>query len=68
MENKPPIKKIVTLVIVALCVPIILFNLPFGTVGVGERGIQTRTNAITGKVFGEGLYFRVPLIEKVVPK
>ena len=66
MEKKPPIKLIVTLVIVALCVPILLFNLPFGTVGVGERGVQTRMNAITGKVFGEGLYFRVPLVERIV--
>ena len=33
---------------------------PFGTIAAGERGIHMRFNALTGKVFGEGLYFRVP--------
>jgi prohibitin 2 len=38
---------------------------PFGTIAAGERGIHLRFNALTGKVFGEGLYFRVPFIESV---
>src|SRR3954466_486305 len=38
---------------------------PFGTISAGERGVHLRFNAVTGKVFGEGLYFRFPMIESV---
>ncbi len=38
----------------------------FGTVGAGERGVKLRFNAVTGKVYGEGLYFVLPFIERVV--
>ena len=53
----------VAVLVVAL---IILYWLsPFGTIGAGERGVHLRFTAVTGKVFGEGLYFLIPLIEKV---
>jgi prohibitin 2 len=39
---------------------------PFGTVGAGERGILLRFNAVTGKIYDEGLYFRWPFIERVI--
>jgi len=38
---------------------------PFGTIAAGERGVHLRFTAVTGKVFGEGLYFRIPLVESV---
>jgi prohibitin 2 len=38
---------------------------PFGTISAGERGVHLRFNAVTGKVFGEGLYFRFPMMESV---
>ena len=41
------------------------FLSPFGTIAAGERGVHLRFTAVTGKVFGEGLYFRFPLIESV---
>ena len=45
---------------------ILLFVLsPFGTIAAGERGVHLRFTAPTGKVFGEGLYFRIPLMESV---
>jgi len=45
---------------------LLLFLLsPFGTIAAGERGVHLRFTAVTGKVFGEGLYFRFPLIESV---
>ena len=45
---------------------LLLFVLsPFGTIAAGERGVHLRFTAVTGKVFGEGLYFRIPLIESV---
>jgi prohibitin 2 len=40
---------------------------PFGTIQAGERGVHLRFRAVTGKVFGEGLYFRIPFIEDVQP-
>jgi regulator of protease activity HflC (stomatin/prohibitin superfamily) len=43
----------------------LVLSFPFGTVGAGERGIQLRFGAVTGKIFGEGLYFRIPFVEQV---
>lgn len=39
---------------------------PLGTVAAGERGIRLRFSAPTGEVLQQGLYFRIPFIEKVV--
>lgn len=44
---------------------VIITQFPFGTVGAGERGVQLRLNAVTGKVIEPGLYFRIPFLEKV---
>lgn len=43
---------------------LILFFGSFGTVGAGERGVQTRFSAVIG-VKRPGLYFKLPIIEKV---
>lgn len=37
----------------------------FGTIGAGERGIKTRFGAVQGQPLSEGLYVKIPLIEKV---
>lgn len=39
---------------------------PIGTIGAGERGVQLRFSAVTGKVFNEGIYLRIPIVERVV--
>jgi len=39
---------------------------PFGTIGAGERGVLLRWNAVTGKVYGEGLYVRIPVSDRVI--
>jgi regulator of protease activity HflC (stomatin/prohibitin superfamily) len=31
-----------------------------GTVGAGERGVLLRFGAVTGTIFDEGLYFKIP--------
>lgn len=36
-----------------------------GTIPAGHRGVLTRFQAVTGKVYGEGLYFKIPFIESV---
>ena len=38
----------------------------FGTVGAGERGILLQFGAVKDKVFNEGLYIKIPFIQKVV--
>ena len=54
---------VVALAIIGL---LLLFWLsPFGVIGPGERGVHLRFTAVTGKIFGEGLYFLIPLIENV---
>lgn len=58
------IKKIVS-AFVGLIVLLILFS-AFGTVGAGERGVKLRFNAVTNTVYGEGLYFIIPFIERMV--
>jgi prohibitin 2 len=61
-----PARKNVIRIAVAIIALILLFVLsPFGTIAAGERGVHLRFTAVTGKVFGEGLYFRIPLIESV---
>lgn len=44
---------------------IFIFSFPFGTVGAGERGVKLRFGAVEGKELDEGLYFRIPLVEKI---
>jgi len=61
-----PARKTVIRIAVAIVALILLFWLsPFGTIAAGERGVHLRFTAVTGKVFGEGLYFLIPLIESV---
>lgn len=38
----------------------------FGTIGAGERGVLLQFTAVTGTVYDEGLYFKIPLIQRVV--
>jgi regulator of protease activity HflC (stomatin/prohibitin superfamily) len=53
-------------ILVFLGIIIVIRQLPFGTVGAGERGVLLRWNAVTGKIYNEGLFFRIPLMEQVV--
>ncbi len=59
------LRKIISKVLIALVVLIIILG-AFGTVGAGERGILLQFGAVQDKVFGEGLYFKIPFIQKVV--
>lgn len=57
-------KNIITFIGVAVAAVLIFSSV--GTVGVGQRGIHLRFSGATGKVFEEGLYFKLPLVDKVV--
>lgn len=58
------INKIIAHSILAIIALIVIFG-SIGTVSTGERGIHTRFSAVTGKVYNEGIYFKLPLIEGV---
>ena len=57
--------KSIVYVIIALIIFGVLFS-AFGTVNAGERGILLQFGAVRDKVFGEGLYIKIPLIQQVV--
>src|SRR3989344_8297845 len=59
------IKKFVSSAIIGIIALMIIFG-AFGTVGAGERGVLLQFGAVKDKVLGEGLYFKIPLIQSVV--
>lgn len=61
--GEPKVGKIVSHVAGLLIIVAVLFG-SVGTVGAGERGVKTRFGAIVG-VIPQGLYFKMPVIEKV---
>lgn len=65
-ENFWNAKRLKWVLIAIIGIPILLAGNPFGTVGAGERGVLLRFNAVTGKIYNEGLYFRWPFIERVI--
>ena len=52
-------------ILIAVAIVILLFA-SVGTIGAGERGILLQFNAVQDKVFGEGLYFKIPFVQRVV--
>jgi regulator of protease activity HflC (stomatin/prohibitin superfamily) len=67
VDHAPPIKPKTAFRVVAVIVLLLLlwWLSPFGTIPAGERGVHLRFSAVTGKIFGEGLYLVVPFIESV---
>ena len=57
--------KILSKIAIGLVALIVVLG-AFGTVGAGERGILLQFGAVQDKVFGEGLYVKIPFIQKVV--
>ena len=58
-------KKIFSKIIIGLAILILILG-AFGTVGAGERGVLLQFGAVKDKVFGEGLYVKIPFVQKVV--
>lgn len=44
-----------------------LFLQPWVQIGAGERGVVLNFGAVQENVLGEGLHFRIPIMQKVVP-
>lgn len=51
--------------VVALLIIVFFLN-PFVIVGAGERGVVLNFGAVQSTVFGEGLHFRIPFMQKIV--
>ncbi|HQG31128.1 MAG TPA: prohibitin family protein [Deltaproteobacteria bacterium] len=45
---------------------VLLFSHPWVLVGAGERGVVLNFGAVQKKVLGEGLHFRIPIMQTVV--
>jgi regulator of protease activity HflC (stomatin/prohibitin superfamily) len=58
------IAKFIVLFFIALI--IILTMNPFVIVGAGERGVVLNFGAVQPDVFGEGLHFRIPIMQKII--
>ncbi len=58
------VSRIIRNLVLLLFVLILLFD-SCGTIGAGKRGVLLQFGAVTGKIFGEGLYVKVPFIQKV---
>ncbi len=54
------------IVIVAVIIVILLFFKPWVQIGAGQRGIVLNFGAVQNQVLGEGLHFRIPVMQEVV--
>ncbi len=62
--KKGPLR--LALIIGAMLV-VFLFLCPWVKVGAGERGVVLNFGAVQENVLGEGLHFRIPIMQEVVP-
>ncbi len=61
-EN-PQLKKIL---IAALLIIVVILVKPWVQIGAGERGIVQNFGAVQNNVLGEGIHFRVPIMQTVI--
>jgi regulator of protease activity HflC (stomatin/prohibitin superfamily) len=54
-------------VIIGIIIVILLFFRPFVQIGAGERGVVLNFGAVQETVLDEGLHFRVPIMQTIVP-
>ena len=61
------VKKIPTPVLIAVVVVLVfLFAKPWVQVGPGQRGVVLNFGAVQDYVLGEGLHFRIPVVQEVI--
>lgn len=53
------------LILGAILIGILIIK-PWVQIGAGERGVVLNFGAVQDKVLGEGLYFRIPIMQKVI--
>jgi len=61
------VKKIPTPILIAVVVVLVfLFAKPWVQVGPGQRGVVLNFGAVQDNVLGEGLHFRIPVVQEVI--
>ena len=66
-DGEPNLVRILSSIIVGIVVIILVSWLwPFGTVSAGARGVVLNWGAVSNQIKSPGLYFRVPVMQKVV--
>lgn len=55
------------LVVIGVLVFIVLFFRPWVQIGAGERGVLLNFGAVQKMVLDEGLHFRIPVMQQVIP-
>lgn len=63
-NGEPLVAKIITHACLALLVLTLFFS-TWGIIGAGQRGVLLQFGAVSGHIFGEGLYFKIPLVQSV---
>jgi len=53
--------------LIGVIVTVALFLRPWIQIGAGQRGVVLNFGAVQNEVLGEGLHFRIPIMQKVVP-
>jgi regulator of protease activity HflC (stomatin/prohibitin superfamily) len=51
-------------IIIGLVLIVFLFG-SFGTISAGQKGVMLQFGAVTGRVLDEGLFFKIPFVQKV---
>jgi len=59
-------KSVRTAFYIGLALLILIIFTPWVQIGAGERGVVLNFGAVQQKVLGEGLHFRVPIMQKIV--
>lgn len=62
--DAPNVAKTLRYIILAIIIVFLIFD-TLGTVGAGERGVLLQFGAVKDKVFDEGLYVKIPLVQRV---
>ena len=58
-------KTMIPVSIVGVFILFLIFQ-SIGTVGAGQRGVLLEFGAVTGKIFDEGLFFKIPFVQNVI--
>ena len=60
-------KSVRTAFYIGLALLLLIIFTPWVQIGAGERGVVLNFGAVQQKVLGEGLHFKVPIMQKIVP-
>lgn len=62
--GKGPLKLII---ILALLLLVLFAFKPWAQIGAGERGVVLNFGAVQNKVLNEGIHFRIPIMQEIIP-